>query len=321
MQGSACLESMRPPLPLPDQFRSRPFSVREARSAGISDSMLRSKRFVRLHRGVYIPRDHVLSDSDHRQAARLALPDDAHLSHASRLHDLGLDIGPATPIHFTVDRDLHLAIPGIFLHRTLELPPHDDTGVIPAAALTGFATTAPVIDVLVAADWLLHRRLTSIEELAEFCERDDWRPGTAAIRHLLPEFDPASASPRETEMRAFIVRSGLPRPEVNARISDDPDCPINDLLFRLWRLAVEYEGLHHFLDQRQIKRDIRRYEWMRRNELAYLQAFNETMHPPKKFVHAVHRALGGQGYDGPPPHFGRRWASLFQPFREDQVRA
>lgn len=306
---------MAAPTVIPEPLTLGPFTRQQAIAAGLSDRVLKGRRFRRLYRGVYVDTSHDMTDDDLRRAARLAMPDDAHLSHVSRIQSLGLGLGPATPVHFTVGRELHLAVPGIFLHRTAELPPHDDDGVSAAAAVIGLATSSPLIDVLVAGDWLLSRNHMTMSELVALLDHQPWRPGAQAVQTILAEFDGRSASPPETKARACLTFAGLPRPEVNARPFDDSRCPVNDLLYREWLLALEYEGRQHFSDPTQIRRDIGRYAWMRERGVEYVQVYDRKLSQPRSFVTEVYQHLRRRGYRGPAPHFGRRWRSLFERHR------
>ena len=86
------------------------------------------------------------------------LPGEAQLTGITRLQQLGLDYGPRRPFRFVVDRDLHRAVDGVFLHRTKEMPPLDDIGVCVEAAFMSYCSLCRVIDAIKVGDWLLHQR-------------------------------------------------------------------------------------------------------------------------------------------------------------------
>ena len=100
-----------------------PFTRRQALAAGFSSRMLQGDGFVRVFPRVWRRASHEMSDADWVRAARLALPEEAHLTGISLIQELGLDYGPRKPIHFVVAGDLHLAFEGVFLHRTKALAP------------------------------------------------------------------------------------------------------------------------------------------------------------------------------------------------------
>ena len=113
---------------MPEILVRGPFHRSVALREGLPARVLEGTRFVRVHTCVYRHRDHVMSQSDLIQAARLALPECAQLTGLTRIQELGLDFGPLTSIRFVVARDLHLILDGVFLHRTKRLPPTDDVG-------------------------------------------------------------------------------------------------------------------------------------------------------------------------------------------------
>lgn len=163
--------------PIPVQLITRPFTRDEALTAGVTPQMLRGARFVRVHEGVWRVRDHVMTFQDQVEAARLALPPDARVTGITRMQLLGLDFGPRSPLRFVVARDLHLALDGVFLHRTVRMPPVDDVGVAPIAAYLAYCARARVIDAIKAGDWLLANGHLDWSALQAFCLDQAWRAG------------------------------------------------------------------------------------------------------------------------------------------------
>lgn len=277
--------------------------------------VLRGKRFRRLFPRVWVHVDHVMTDLDWIVAASLAMPDRAQLSHLTRIQALGLDFGDTKPLHFTVTGDLHLDLDDIFLHRTEVLPPLDDVGVTPGAAFIQYCADARMIDAIKIGDWLLRHRHMTLLEVAELSRRDRWRPGAHQVRRVLPLLEAASRSLKESESRAVLVFSGLPKPEVNKNVRNAHGelLGCGDLVYLMWKLLVEYEGRQHLTDLNQWNSDIDRYRGFRDEGWSYVQVTNEKLETPKKFVAEVYGQLVRGGYDGPAPTFGGRWLSLFEP--------
>ncbi|WP_456696959.1 hypothetical protein [Aeromicrobium sp. P5_D10] len=255
-----------------------------------------------------------MSRADWIAAAALAMPERAQLSHLTRIQALGLDFGPHEPYHFTVSGDLHIALDDIYLHRTEVLPPTDDVGVTPAAAFIQYCTVARMIDAIKVGDWLLHHEHMTVLEVYELAQLHDWRPGASQVRRVLPYLDAASRSLKESETRALVVFAGLPGPEVNV------DLVVRgrwlgcvDLLFRAWLLVLEYEGRQHAETTEQFGRDITRYAGFRDEGVGYLQITNDMLKVPRTLIRRIHELLAARGYDGGPPVFADRWASLFVP--------
>ena len=182
-ESRRCTCPMRTPRPVPAHLRSRAFAREEALEAGITPRMLQHKRFEAIFPSVYRLRGAVLTPRQWIAAARLALPADSRLSHGTALWELGLELGELKPLHFTVARDLHLTIDDIFLHRTEVMPWSGDQRVSVEAAFVGAAMSMRLIDVIAADDWLLNRDYMTKAALAQFIERDPWRPGTASARN------------------------------------------------------------------------------------------------------------------------------------------
>ncbi len=307
---------MGTPRPLPEALRKAPFSRQQALDLGLTSRQLQHERFERLFPAVFRCRGHQMSSRDWVQAARLTLPPDAAASHQTRFVELGVEIGPLFPLHFTIARDLHLAADRdrLFLHRTLVMPSVDSGGVDVAAALVGAASVLRRLDVVSLVDWALHRGHVNLGELRRIVEAEPWRPGAAQLRAALAFVDPRARSLPESQLRCLLVAAGLPRPETNADVHDSTGrfLACGDLVYRWLRLLLEYEGRQHAADPHQFNRDIHRYAGLRDEAWRYLQVTAAMLGAPVTLVRAVHRVMVQQGYDGPAPSFSRSaWLELF----------
>lgn len=307
-------EQMRPPRPIPAHLTVRAFTRAEAIAAGITPRMLQHPRFEEVHPSVYRLTGLVLDERGRIDAARRALPDDARISHGTRIRMLGVERDELEPIHFTVARDHHLDIPGIALHRTVLMPPNDGVAVSIEAAFIGYAASARLIDRVVVADWLIHHGHTTIAALLAFAQDQLWRPGAAEVVAVVPLVDGRSRSIPESETRVCLEVAGLPKPAVNLDVHtrDGRFLGCGDLVYLIWKLLIEYEGGQHFTDERQIASDVDRYARFRSDEWAYVQVTKRHLRHPKDLVRRVHRTLASRGYDGPAPEFGSAWDELFR---------
>lgn len=295
---------------LPPELLTGPFSLARSRELGVTRRVL-ARHFRRLHHEVWVHRDHVMTRRDRLCAARLALPERAHLTSVTRLQELGLPFGPTLPLRFVIQGDHHLALDGVFLHRTKRLPPTDDVGVTPAGAFIAYCARARVIDAIRVGDWLLHREHMTIEEVRALALRELWRPGANEAIWILEHLDGRSRSLPESEVRALLIAAGMPTPELNIPIDGDGQM-ICDLVYKKWRTVVEHEGAQHQEDRAQYTLDLGRYAWMRAHDVAYIQSTHERLGHPRSLVGEVYVVLVGRGYDGPPPRFGERWDQLFE---------
>lgn len=285
--------------------------------------MLEHKRFREVYPRVYCLDGLEISPAEQIAAARRNLPADARSTHVTRLRELGYEHGDLEPVHFVVPRDLHLEVDGITLHRTVLMPPNDGAGVCAEAVFLSLATTERMIDLIVIGDWMIGKGLTSVESLRHFIRTSPWRAGASEALVVSEHLDGGARSPKESETRAVLVFSGLPAPEVNAEVRDSAGVlvGIGDLVYRRWKLLVEYEGRQHALDVGQFTRDIDRYGAFRTLGWEYHQVTNERLARPRVLVLRVHDALVRRGYDGPAPVFGRQWEALFRPVRRPRKAA
>lgn len=302
---------------VPEKFRCGPFARSDALRAGISARVLEGVQFVRLHDAVYCHRDHELTHADQLAAARLALPDEARTTGITRIQELGLAFGPATPLHFVLAGDHHLAIPGIFLHRTIAMPSADEQGVSVEAAFVAYGAEARVIDVIKVGSMLLHLEWLDIGALQSLIVDQPWRRGVLELRWVLEHLDGRCRSLPEAELLALVRFSGLPEPDVNPELrASDGTVIIPDLWWPAYRQAVEYEGGHHQEDRAQYVADIDRFLIFRRMQAPYLQVTKERMRRPRLAMRQIYQVLVEAGYEGPEAEFGGLWESLFRPLRD-----
>ena len=302
---------------IPESLLHRPFTRTQALELGATKKMLAGARFVRVHPRVWRHRDHQLSWADQIRAAQLALPPTARLTHLTRLQEQGLDFGPRQPLHFVVEGELHLALDGIFLHRTTLLAPNDGRAVTPAAAFIAYCSTARLFDAVKVGDWLLQRGHLTLPELIGLAVAAPWRDGADEALLCSSWLDAGSRSLKESEVRVILAAAGLPPAETNHAVDlGDDATAIGDLVYVDHGLVVEYEGGQHQEDRGQYVADIERYGLFRDHHVPYVQVTREILGRPRTLVGTVYRKLVSLGYVGPVPEFGERWESLFRPVRD-----
>lgn len=303
---------MRHPTPLPSALVGRAFHRDEALALGITARMLEHPRFVEEFPRVYRHHDTVLDACALIDAARLALPDDACLSHLTRLVPLGLDFDDLVPLRFTLARDHHLRFQRIFVHRTSRMPPHREGSVDVEGAFLMAAAELTPLEIVQVGDWLLHRGHLRLDLLRALLRDQHWRVARERVEQWLPLMDGRAASLPESHLRCLLVAAGLPVPEVNADVHDASGRFLarGDLVYRGLRLLIEFEGRQHALSTQQFQRDIHRYGGLRDGSWHYVQVTTMMMTQPRATVLEVHRAMVRAGYDGPAPVFGQRWEAL-----------
>ena len=297
---------------VPDDFRTRPFTRAEALRGGITRGVLQGPQFRRLYDGVYCHVDHQPSFADRLAAAKLALPESARTTGITRIQELGIDYGPRCPLHFVVEGDLHLAIDGVFLHRTVKSPPQDDSGITAAAAYVAYCAEARTIDAIKVGCELLRLGLLDLHALDQILREEKWRRGVPETTYVLRYLTDRCRSMPEAELLAYVVASRLASPQVNEQVEIAPGVRVTpDLWFASLRAAAEYEGSQHQEDRAQYNADIDRYAAYRRHDVAYELVTKERLRTPKSAMRALHALLVSRGYEGPPPEFGAEWDALF----------
>lgn len=307
--------------PIPPELQHGPFTPAFAREHGVSEKMLRGKRFLRILPGVWRAADHAMSRDDDVDAARLALPARARLSHRTRIEQLGYDTRAAGPIHLAIAGDHHLSLPNIVLHRTEMLPPSTDDGVHPAAAWIQVCASATLAEAVRLGDFLLSNRHMTREDVVDIARLHPWRPGARQSVAVLPLLDEPVRSPRESDTRIWLVAAGLPRPESNAEVPFVGRRSVRvDLWLERWRHAIEVEGRQHFEDPAQVESDVHRYAGYRDLGISYTQVTGAMARQPIAVVMHIHEALVARGYDGPEPVFDDRWRALAHPIPSRGLR-
>jgi hypothetical protein len=296
---------------IPAVLGTGPFTRARALELGVTRSMLVTRRFERLHHGVYRIAGVPMTHDERVAAARLALPATAQLTGISRIQELGLDYGPRLPLHFVVEGDLHLELEGVFLHRTKSLAPLVDGRMSAEGAFISYCSLARVVDAIKVGDWLLHERHMDRGRLIEVADAQRWRAGADEALYVTNYLTAESRSLKESEVAACLVFAGLPAPEFNLVLDITDRVVIGDLVYVPLRVVIEYEGAQHQEERGQYLSDIDRYKALRDHDFRYLQITKERLDRPRGMVRLVHRELCEAGYEGPPPVFGETWRVLF----------
>lgn len=260
---------MPQPRELPPELRDRAFAVADAVGRGILADRLRRTDLAAPFHGVRrpaqqaggysdciayatrMPANHVFS---HVTAARLlGIPLPARLSHDTRVH--------VTAVDGRAPRGIRVAG---YATRRETLVERVSGGLRVTSALrtwTDLASQLSVDELVEAGDRLIGQP-RSLTTHAAMSEAVGASAGLRGYRTLVRAFElvrPGSRSPRETRARLALVRAGLPEPELNAEIVLRRRTVHGDLLYRRWRVLIEYEGDQHRADPWQWAHDLERY--------------------------------------------------------------
>jgi very-short-patch-repair endonuclease len=228
---------------IPPQLTKRPFSLDDARRAGVTKSSLRGKSWRRLGAELYCwteltPDSWMVLSAWHRQ-----LPPDAVFAGKTAAWLFGLDLDPLNPIELIVpSRSGVRSRPGLNVRRC-DIPRGDVVKVRGLACTTvprtlfDLCLRLPPIEVLVVIDAAVRARLTDKESLGRYPRR----------LGSLAAFAQPAESPMETRLRWLLLQAGLPHPEVQTELRDIDGRFVGraDLYYPGSRLVIEYDGTNH----------------------------------------------------------------------------
>jgi len=226
---------------IPSELTARPFTLQEARAAGLTRSSLRAKVWRHLGRGLFcwsgVREDPWLLLS----ALRHALPAPIVFAGATAAWLHGLDLDPVNPVEILVPplsgirsrnglrvRHANLSANETIVIRRLRTTSLDRT-------LSDLCNQRVPVEALVVIDMALRRGLT-VETAV----------GPRRLRNLVQLAAPAE-SPMETRMRWLLIQAGLGSPEVQTDLRNDEGRFVGrvDLYYPAARLVVEYDGGNH----------------------------------------------------------------------------
>ena len=229
---------------VPPELQDRPFTLAQARAAGLTWSSLQGRAWRRLGTGLYCWRGldedplYVLS------AWQDLLPADAVFAGTTAAWISGLDFKPTNPVEIVVPpRSSIRSRPGLSARRWLipscevvEIRGLRSTNV--HRTLRDLCLRLPAVDALVAIDMALQKRLTNVIALGRY-------DGGRRLRTLATLAAPAETA-METRLRWLLIQRGLPRPEVQVNLGDDKNrYGRADLYYPAARLILEYDGANH----------------------------------------------------------------------------
>ncbi|MWB99954.1 DUF559 domain-containing protein [Agromyces seonyuensis] len=259
---------MRRPAPLPHPFDAAPFSTAAALRAAISEGRLRSGDLVRPFHGVRSPTA-ATNVHDEARSYAVGMTERRFFSHVTAARLLGLPLSG----RLEADERLHVTSVGgraprgvgVVGHTTAERPKLvrlDGLPVLaPAEAWCSLGALATRDELVVAGDRLLGlpAPLATEEEIDTALAAHGSRRGARRLLAARADLRAGSHSPQETRTRLVLIRAGLPEPELNAAIVlRDGRVVVGDLVYRRWRVLVEYDGAQHRTDDRQWQRDVGR---------------------------------------------------------------
>ena len=200
-------------------------------------------------------------------AALLILPPGALFSDDTAVALMGLPLFAASQlVHVTAAAGMsQLRRRGIVGHvRDMRGQPvatyHGLPTTSPACTLLHLAARLPRPTLIGLGDAMLRKRLVTTAGLARELGAHARRRGSRQVRELLPLLSAAAESVMESALRLLLIDGGLSIPEINVNIYDAIGIHIArvDLLYRVQKVIVEYDGDQHRTNRQQFAIDVER---------------------------------------------------------------
>ncbi len=275
----------------------RPFSLDEARGAGITLSALRGRAWRRLGSQLYCWKGTSgdawkLLDGCHRM-----LPHEAVFVGRTAAWMHRLDFEPANPIEVAVPVESDLRSRAGLHVRHSAVAPSEIVSIrglkatVPHRTLLDLCARMPSVEALVGLDMAIHMRLTNSEKVHFYAEQVGGRQGARRLR-ALAEIAAAAESPMETRLRWLLLRASLPTPEVQQDLHDASGRFVGraDLYYPTARLVIEFDGGNH---RERLVSDDRRQNLLTSAGFRILRFTSPDVHQrPDMIVMQVRAALG-----------------------------
>lgn len=274
-----------------------PFRGAEAVEAGVLSARELARFYTAVYPGVYAPRYVDLSATQRARAAWLWSRHRGVLAGLSASVMLGAKwiepVNPAELVHrnrrpppmLTVHSDT--VLPG----ETLEVA--GMTGTTAARTAFDLGRRLPATGAVQRIDALMNATGCPEAEIQRVVDAHPGARGLAALRRILPLVDGGAQSPYETLTRLILVRAGLPRPQSQVPVSDGYGFVVAhvDMGWPELRVAVEYDGLQHWTDPGQRRRDIERLATLEELGWIVIRVSSDMLRTPAAVVERVRTAL------------------------------
>ncbi|MBM7503092.1 hypothetical protein ACFPER_06390 [Agromyces aurantiacus] len=173
------------------------------------------------------------------------------------------------------------------------------------------ARTISVPELVAAGDVAIRR--IGLEALEAAARRHPDRRLHARLAAALALLDPASESPKESELRAIVVLAGLPSPRANVtiRAPDGRFVARVDLLIEGFDEVLEYQGDHHRTDLVQWRRDRTRESELESLGYHVTEVTQADLERPERLIRRLEATLRRKGWSARP--IRSRWFPMDHP--------
>lgn len=296
---------------LPRHLIARAFTTAEGLDAGLSRERLRRADLEHPFRGVHAAPGSTTTIESRIVAYSLRMSPEQFFSGVTAAIILGLPL----PLGLARSQLLHVCTdePAARHGSSGVIGHHVRAGSIAVVEVRGLRVTSPVDtwcrlasvldldDLIKVGDALVRRKkpLATMESLRAAVLRYAGHRGVRKLREAFDWVRPGVDSPKETELRLLIVRAGLPEPEVNCDITDRLGVKIatGDLVYRLYRVLVEYDGEQHRTDEEQYHWDVDRLDRIMEEDWRVIRINKSHLRSkPASVLRKVETALRAAGW-------------------------
>jgi hypothetical protein len=259
---------------LPPELQHRAFTTREGTDFGLSPMRMRGADLGHPFPGTRAPLGGTESVQSRIETYSHRMPPAHYFSHvtAAVIHGLPLPgaLQQAAVLHICTDDPTNRPdLRGVIGHHSepdrltvLEVRGLRVTGAVDTWCQ--LSTMLGLDDLIRIGDALVRRQrpFAALGDLLAAVRRYSGHRGVKLLREALVWIRPGVDSPRETDLRLLIMRAGLPEPEVNAVIMSRTGVKLatGDLVYRRYRILLEYDGEQHRTDANQYHWDVDRLD-------------------------------------------------------------
>jgi len=237
---------------IPPQLTKRPFSLQDARAAGLTLSALKGKTWRRIDVELYSWAELREDRGLLLKAWQRVLPAEAVFAGPTAAWLFGLDVVPTDPVEIVVPPGSGIRSRNGLSVLRHEIPPHEVVSVRGMRAtalrrtLARLCLLGPPVEALAAIDMAVRLGLTDAAALCRYANASNGHAGAGRLRTLSLLAAPAE-SPTETRLRWLLIQAGLPRPEVQTNLRDGAARFVGraDLYYPEAQLVLEYDGGNH----------------------------------------------------------------------------
>ena len=155
-----------------------------------------------------------------------------------------------------------------------------------------------ILSAVARLDALANATGFKIDDVARVASRHRGARGLRHLETVLELVDGGAQSPKESQVRLWLIEAGFPRPQTQIPVFGPDGVPFAflDLGWEEWMLGVEYDGEHHFGSRFQIASDIHRLEKVEQ----LWRVVRVTAEDRRSgVIRRVHRAVEAQGFECP----------------------